>query len=267
MISSNLVPAARQVFLLLSNNCTPRIMHLFNQISAAAAHLGDSFLLYHQTEAVLPAALNSNNSFSFCDNILTGLHYLPVSATLIPGNNHFPLLHFYRQHPGYDFYWFIEDDVRFNGPWENLFNYFTAQPGQPDFISSHVRRFDEEPNWYWWNTLQHVYTFIPLHLRIRSFNPIYRISNAALNCIHSILYADKWRGHHEVLLPTLLSLEGLHIADFGGVGQFVPEGCMNKFYVDDHCDVFGAINAGTMRYRPLIENLQHADKLYHPVKE
>jgi hypothetical protein len=68
-------------------------------------------------------------------------------------------------------------------------------------------------------------------------------------------------------LPTFLSLEGLHIADFGGRGQFVLPGLENRFYLDDDTNVFGGMNTGTMRYRPLINKMQHADKLYHPVKE
>lgn len=257
----------KQAFLLLSNKCTSPVTRLYHQVKQATTGLGHTFLLYHQTSADLPDALNDINTISFCDNILSGLHYIPISHTLIPGNNHFPVLDFYLKNPSYDFYWFIEDDVRFNGPWEDLFNYFTNQPEQPDLISSHIRSFTEEPDWYWWNTLYHFNTNIPHRLRIRSFNPLYRISNAALSCIHYILGTDKWRGHHEVLLPTMLSLEGYRIADFGGTGQFVPAGQENKFYLDDNPDAQGMINTGTMRYRPLIDRLEHAGKIYHPVKE
>lgn len=267
MISKSPVSTIKQAFLLLSNKYTPRISDLYSQIRKSSANLGDTFLLYHQTEPNLPAALCNKDIFPFSDRILTDLHYIPISPTLIPGNNHFPLLDFYQKNPFYDYYWFIEDDVRFNGPWEKLFNYFTQQFDQPDFISSHIKTFNEEPIWYWWDTLHHFNTYIPLYLRIRSFNPIYRISNAALNCIHYYLCADKWRGHHEVLLPTILLLEGLSIEDFGGTGQFVPPGRENRFYLDDNSNIFGGMNTGTMRYRPLIENLQHADKLYHPIKE
>ena len=41
----------------------------------------------------------------------------------------------------------------------------------------------------------------------------------------------------------------------------------NKFYLDDNPDAQGMINTGTMRYRPLIDRLEHAGKIYHPVKE
>ncbi|WP_205510356.1 hypothetical protein [Longitalea arenae] len=257
----------KQAFLLLSNKCSSPITTLYQQLKQATKALGDLFLLYHQTTAVLPEALNGINTSCFSDNLLTDLHYIPISHKLIPGNNHFPLLDFYRKNPVYDFYWFIEDDVRFNGPWQDLFNYFTLQPEPPDFISSHLRTFKEEPSWYWWDTLFHFNTRIPHNLRIRSFNPLYRISYAALSCIDFILSVDKWRGHHEVLLPTILSLEGYQIADFGGTGQFVPQGQQNKFYLDDDPDQSGSINTGTMRYRPFINRLEYAGKLYHPVKD
>jgi hypothetical protein len=267
MISQDPNPTIKQAFLVLSNKYTSRIIDLCNEIRRSSAVLGDTFLLFHQKAPIASEALNNKDCFLFTDSVLTDLHYIPISTTLVPGNNHFPLLDFYRKNPHYDFYWFIEDDVRFNGAWEQFFNYFTRLNDQPDFISSHLRTYNEEPHWFWWNTLYHFNQYIPLFLRIRSFNPIYRISNAALNCIHYILYADKWRGHHEVLLPTMLMLEGLQIADFGGTGHFVPTGLENRFYLDDDADIHGEISAGTMRYRPLIDNLELADKLYHPVKK
>jgi hypothetical protein len=259
--------STKQVFLVLSNKYTDQVAGLLNQVRKSSAHLGDTFLLYHNAANTLPKAFNKKDWFVFSDSILNDCQYIPISTKLVPGNNHFPLLDFYCKNPFYDYYWLIEDDVRFNGHWENLFNFFTTQGNQPDFISSHIRTFGEEPWWHWWNTLYHFHTYIPLYLRIRSFNPIYRISNAALDCIHHVLSTDKWRGHHEVLLPTMLSLEGLRIADFGGTGQFVPAGLTNRFYIDENVAANGVITTGTMRYRPLIDDLQISDKLYHPVKE
>lgn len=257
----------KQVFLLLSNNHSTQVMIQYEQISRASAP-HDTYLVYHQTGVVLPDACKNINCFPFFNSILSDLNYTPISETLIPGSNHFPLLDFYLKNPDYDFYWFIEDDVRFNGQWETLFNYFTGSVRQPDFISCHIKMFSEDPHWFWWHTLRHPSIYIPLYLRIRSFNPIYRISNSALRFIHHSLSGDKWQGHHEVLLPTLLLLEGFDIADFGGTGQFVPAGLENRFYIDEESESHdGFLSTSTMRFRPVIDELKHAGKLYHPVKE
>lgn len=261
---SNVTMPVKQAFLLLSNNHTARVTNLYTQINRSCGHLGNAYLVYHQSGPSLPAELRNINCFPFFNSILTDLHYIPIKETLIPGSNHFPLLDFYLKNPDYDFYWYIEDDVRFNGQWETLFNYFTGSVRQPDFISCHIKTFSEDPDWYWWNTLNHISIYIPLYLRLQSFNPIYRISNSALRFIHHALSNEKWHGHHEVLLPTLLFLEGFDIADFGGTGQFVPAGLENRFYMDDE---LAHERLSTMRFRPVIAELKHAGKLYHPVKE
>jgi hypothetical protein len=182
----------KQVFLLLSNKHTAPVIRLYREIGQSCRHLGNSYLVYHQTCASLPEELNDINCFPFFNSILSDLHYVPIADTLIPGSNHFPLADFYLKNPDYDFYWYIEDDVRFNGQWETLFNYFTGSVRQPDFISCHIQTFPEQPYWYWWETLYHSSIYIPLYLRVRSFYPIYRFSNAALRFIHQALSDDKW---------------------------------------------------------------------------
>lgn len=80
----------------------------------------DVFFAYHLRENELPDNLQGLEVFPFTDSILHDLGYTPIEDSLLPGSNHFPLLKFYREHPGYDYYWLIEDDVRFSGEW-NLF--------------------------------------------------------------------------------------------------------------------------------------------------
>ena len=82
--------------------------------------------------------------------------------------------------------------------------------------------------------------------RIRSFNPIYRISGKALAHIHRAL-SEKWIGHHEVLLPTLLYHQGFRLLDFGGEGEFVADGGENLFYTSDRSNLSGSLGTGTMR--------------------
>ena len=75
--------------------------------------------------------------------------------------------------------------MRFSGDWGNLFS--CVEDLTADFISSHMQRAPLVPNWPWWDTLAHPYKVIPFEERIRSFNPIYRISNEALKLINKVL--------------------------------------------------------------------------------
>lgn len=260
MISTN-----KQAFLLLCNHTTDTVIETYKEIYEASKKCGDAFILYHLKGEKLPDKIKKLKHFTFTDSILTQLNYLPIGFSLIPGNNHFPLLQFYLDtHPIYDYYWCIEEDVRFNGDWKYFFDFFSSIT--KDFISCHIRTFSEEPQWHWWSTLAHPNTFIPFEERIRSFNPIYRISKAALGFIHQALL-EHWCGHHEVLLPTLLNQTGFEIMDFGGEGKFVLPGFENKFYINNTVNKYGNLLDGSMRWRPVFKFLgSEENKLYHPVK-
>jgi len=218
-----------------------------------------AYILFHNNSKK-EKYLKNMRVFFFDDNILKNLGYTPIGDKLLPGSNHFPLLKFYRENSEYDFYWCIEDDVHYNGDWFEFFQFFQKHSSS-DFISSHLTDFKDIPNWYWWNTLSHKKEFISKKHKIRSLNPIYRISNKALNYLDKQL-KDGWQGHHEVLIPTLLKREGFSIQDFGGSGQYVAENCTNRFYKQS-----GKLNNYTMRYRPYIGEEEIIEKLlYHPVK-
>lgn len=203
------------------------------------------------------------NEFIFELDELKQLGYPMIGDSVVPGHTHFPLMaYFKKQEEKSDYYWVTEYDVRFTGRWEKLFNHFSDSTA--DFISSYIRYYHEEPNFYWWG-LDNPSDEILLKDRIRSFNPIYRISARALN------FLDKeqkkgWYGHYEVLIPTLLyHNDGLQILDFGGDGKFTKE--KNKFYTS-RTDTDGKITSGTMRYVPATAKAGLIpDKIYHPVKE
>lgn len=97
---------------------------------------------------------------------------------------------------------------------------------------------------------------------IRSFNPIYRISNWALKLLDLVLKGRESWGHNEVLIPTVLNYYGLSLLDMGGKGSFVPSGFEEKFYLMPDDD------PGSLRHAPAIgtEEVRIKNKIYHPVK-
>lgn len=57
---------------------------------------------------------NIENLFVFTSDVLNELGYTPIEkGKLVPGSNHFPLLKFFKENQCYDYYWLVEDDVRF----------------------------------------------------------------------------------------------------------------------------------------------------------
>lgn len=248
-----------QAFLLLCNGTSSSVIDAYKDIYSGSKRIGESFVLYHQKTNILPRRIKNLRHFAFSKEIITMSNYFPIGFSLVPGSNHFPLLQFYVNNPHYEYYWCIEDDVRFSGKWRTFFDAFSGV--RKDFITCHLRRSSEEPAWHWWSSLAHPYSVVPFEDRIRSFNPIYRISNQALDYIHRALLSH-WCGHHEVLLATLLYRAGFKLMDFGGEGQFVPKGFENRFYTSNSGNT-----GGTMRWRPAFTCTgPHKNKLYHPIK-
>ena len=244
--------ATNQAILILTNGTSKDILKIYNKLKNAAADFGDVYVLYHTNDNKIPDGLEGVKVETFTDEILGSLNYKPLKNKLVPGSNHFPVLQFYLKHPGYTYYWCIEDDVAFSSNWKNFFE--NVSPALDyDFITSHIRRYSDLPTWYWWNTLKVPQGEFNNEEKLNSFNPIYRISNKALKYIDACL-KNGYSGHHEVLLPSLLRKEGFKIADFGSVDNHVTPKL-------SYCTL------GTMRWKPVFFFPGNKkNKLYHPVK-
>ncbi len=159
-------------------------------------------------DAKIPGAGEIAKKYKRCqvidpDDLFGRLPYPPIEGFGILHHSHFPVLDFFLTHSDYDYYWFIEFDVRYSGDWRSFFTFF--EPYTHDFIASHIRSYDEEPLWHWWDTLRH-----PVKTILRD--------------------RDGWQGFNEVSLPTLLHKGGYRIMDFGGDGRFTPPELKNRSY-------------------------------------
>lgn len=206
--------------------------------------------------------IEGTNLFLFDQSIIQELDLPALSDSLVPGNVHFPVFSYIRNNKsGADYYWIIEYDVRFSGKWSVLFDHFKEY--DEDMIASHITRYHQEPEWYWWD-ISHPDKFIPKEDRIRSFNPIYRISSEAHAFLEQTLKSG-WEGHNETTFPTLLYHNGYGLLDFGGDSDFAAQ--RNRFYIS-RSDRWGNLYTGTMRYRPATKSEGfRKNKLYHPVKK
>ncbi|QIL38190.1 beta-1,6-N-acetylglucosaminyltransferase [Pedobacter sp. HDW13] len=256
----------KQAFLYLTHRDEPSVLESYEDFVKESSNSGDCHLLFHNRYFPSSKHLSRLKPFMFDDSILTSLSYQPISEQLIPGNNHFPVLAFYLKNSDYDYYWLIEDDVKFNGKWSDFFNSSLLKDVSSDFLTTNINKFTDQPYWYWWNSLKHPEIQLPNAEKIRSFNPIYRISNAALKYIDACL-REGWSGHHEVLIPSLLLHNGYSVNDFS---TNVPYGLMKHsigFYEPASQDYAGGMGDGSMRYRPEIKPEEMTKMyLYHPVK-
>ena len=258
----------KQAVLLSSHVFNDFIMSGYEKLREAIIEDMDLFLLIEMNENDFNIPV-SINKFTFSLESLNGLNYIPIAETILPGSNHFPLFLFYREHPCYAYYWNIEYDVYCNGDWSALFDAF--MPVDSDFLTSHIERYQQTTEWMWWDTLQLQTMDIPKAQYVKSFNPIYRISNKAMAFLDKVLSEGNF-GHHEVLIPTVLNHAGYKINDWGGMGEFVLPGKENTVYTTNSNVSNYYYLGSSMRYRPLfyLEELESKIKdnlLYHPVKQ
>ena len=244
----------KQAVLYLTNKSNEWTLSAFHALEQSLQGKADVYFAYHQQVDVLPVSLqNIENLFVFTSDVLNELGYTPIEkGKLVPGSNHFPLLKFFKENQCYDYYWLVEDDVRFSGDWKDFFDSFASSTS--DFLSSVIETKAENPNWYWWTSLKTGNEVIAEEKLLKAFNPIYRLTRQALACIDAYLRIG-WMGHHEVLLPTLLYNKGFLVEDFGGEGTFVRPENNAKFYDDT-----------SMRIAPVLPD-DRKNYLFHPVKE
>ncbi|HPK22230.1 MAG TPA: glycosyltransferase [Smithella sp.] len=252
-----------QAFLFFSHLSSEIIIREFNHIRRAVCDMGTAFFLYDTTGKDVPEKIKKLSPYLYSDQCLCDLGYPVIGKKMIPGHAHFPLFKFYLDHPDFDYYWFIEYDVRFTGPWRSFFESFLVHDA--DFLTSHIRSYAEERSWPWW-ALKHPRQHIPLDKRLRSFNPLYRISRAALSFLHDA-FRNGWCGHHEVALPTLLHQKGFTVREISGRGKYTIPGMENRFYAMSAPNVKGDLSGTSMKYRPSSWRCgREENKLYHPVK-
>ena len=236
----------------------------YRSISEAVAGIAESRLLLHSTtDRDSPCSL-PRDSYVVTDATLAGLGYPQFEPGVSAANVHFPLLQFFAEHSRYDFYWLLQYDVRFTGSWRDFFQAFLGNT--VDFLTSHIREYADEPNWHLWRLLHHPKHYIPYSKRVRSFNPVCRMSRSALVQLEEA-HRGGWAGHFEVLVPTLLRQNGASLQDLGGCGKFVPEEARNCFYLEGPENANGILDGGTLRSDPVFQEVgPEKNKLYHPVR-
>ena len=177
------------------------------------------------------------------------------------------LLTFFKQHPGYDHYWFIEFDVRYSGDWRSFLDELDASPA--DLLCTHVNRRSDTDRWMHW--LDFV-TPIPASEHVRGFLPICRVSRRLLAAVDQA-YREDWCGHAEAVWPTLALSRGWPVEDIGGNGAFVPDSRRDRFYFSARMPQ--GLVLSTFSFWPFLSlnNNFHAHRLqsqqnilWHPVK-
>jgi hypothetical protein len=186
------------------------------------------------------------------------------------GHQDLPVLKFFLDHPDFDGYWVIEDDVRCSGPWSDIFTELAQ--ASADLLITAVQNHSEVPYWHWWDHMVTGNDKLPLDQRVKGFLPFCRLSAACLQALDR-KYRQGWGGHYELTWPSVALASGLRVEDIGGEGSYTPAGRRGRFYA---CTLGSwHLFPGTFVYRPAFhdmgvsefgKNVTSCTMLWHPVK-
>lgn len=265
--------------LILSHVLNREVMAFFRKMKKECGDRHDIFFLADNTTEVFNSFKTNEDFFLFTTRSLQSLNYSGRSAIIYqdksresnpyhkdfnftPGSTDLPVLLFYKDRPGYDYYWIVEYDVRFSGAWRSFFSAFADS--RADLLGTTLTRYADIPDWYHWPSLAVANMRIGRESYLRGFFPIYRLSNRALARLDSD-YRTGVRGHYECLVPTVLHHAGMTIEDIGGEGPFVRPENRNRFYYNTPTSE--TLAPGSFVFRPVMARAgkQH-DMLWHPVK-
>lgn len=240
----------KTAILFLTDSGEPAAKKMYNKLKQEVI-TADVYKIVTEKSAFEPAI----DTVFYEHNYHKQLGYTPLNEhKIIPGCTYFAILYFKTLYQEYDYYWLIEDDVWFNGNWNEFFGKFKSN--NADLISSYFTTYSEFPNWYWWEALT-TQEVIPNEYKMRTFYPICRFSSKALQHLDEKLRMGNY-GHGEVLVPTLLYLNGMSFYDLA---------YDQKLMIPSTDKAVGDHNNGSFRYRPVINRAEIiGEYLFHPVK-
>ena len=254
----------KTAYLYLTHFLDEYVREEFEKLESSMRAHEDAILLYHQLPGA-PQPLGFSSSFIITNDDIERLGFAMMQKAIVPGHLAFLTLLFARANPEYDNYWTVEQDVRFTGEWQTFFS--DVNRSEADLLTAHLRGYKDEPDWRWWHTFRDPAQPIARENRIRSFNPIYRLSSRALQSLDMALQRG-CEGHSEVLVPTVLVHSGHLVKDFTLLGNLAGIFGTKRHYTSITLKSGTLRYGGTFRTRPVrCRAGWRRSMLYHPVKE
>lgn len=170
---------------------------------------------------------------------------------------------------GYDRLWLIEYDVDYSGDWSNFFRAAAGYEG--DLLTTRLRPLSADPKFYFAPTYQQPPTAPADPLIV--FMPISRLSRRLIEHYRTCLLQPGWRGHFEMVLPSMARADGYSVAEIGGYDALTPPERRGLHYDGTFEDLMVA--GATHAYRPPRAysyfgqspgKFRQPDRIYHPVK-
>lgn len=238
--------------LYVSHLVTPGTLWNYFQIRRAVGDEYDIYWVYEGSSARRWLSRLPIEAFDLTDDLLESWRPLMNGNGIVPGNGHIPTIAFAHRHK-YDYYWFIEYDIRYTGDWWSVFD--LSRDSEADLIGPVVEAPFSDESWDHWESIN-----LPYSELARSFAPVRRVSHRLLEHVTDVITSGYW-AHHETLLPSACWNEDWPMVDLN-------ELAMNQRGAPLYSTASDADAPSTLDYRPVTSTTCHAkrDRLYHPVK-
>lgn len=157
----------------------------------------------------------------------------------------------------YDYIYFIEYDVYFNGDWKTIFDDLNNNLLEYDFLTTNICTYNEHQRWNWWRRGNKKLLEHDLSYYVKCLNNFCRFSNKAIKSLLNAYYSGQYICFYEIFWPTYLLKNGFKIGDIGDNRTYTINGYEHKYYSTSH-----------FSYDPVIDfkTITLYNKLYHPVK-
>lgn len=238
--------------LYVSHLVTPGTLWNYFQIRHAVGDEYDIYWVHEGSSARRWLSPLPIKTFDLTEDLLASWRPVMNGNEIVPGNGHIPTIAF-SQRRRYDYYWFIEYDIRYTGSWRSVFD--LARESRADLIGPCIERSFSDESWDHWDSIK-----LPYSELARAFVPIRRVSHRLVEHVTNLITSGYW-AHHETLLPSACQDQGWPMDD------------LNELAITQRGDPLytSGLNAnapGTLNYRPAIFTTCNAkrDRLHHPVK-
>ncbi len=107
-------------------------------------------------------------------------------------------LQFYAKFPNYERYWFLDEHLRYTGPWRELAIAYLSR--EEDLLTTWLASIEDDVNWPWFHQEQKM-GYSPWEL-YRSYYAVYRCSSRLLQALKVFVDNGEGSATTELILPT-----------------------------------------------------------------
>jgi len=185
--------------------------------------------------------------------------------TVMYHSEHLPFVEFAKHLPDYAGFWRVEYDVHYEGDWSDILEDLSGRGD--DLITASL--LDHPDCRHYWNHWFKARTPVKVEDLVRAHHALMYMSTELCLNIGELSGDDpnQYRGHYEVLVPSIAAHNAYSISDIGGYSKYTPKDRWGKYYQNLVGIGLGCKSLSTFSaFGNFFDTEKVEGTLYHPVK-